>query len=170
MSSFISFYTNCIIFFNRITGALAALSIVASAIIVTEGILVRKLLGISTIWQIEASVILLIYATFVGAAHAQIDEKHLNVDLVIIHLNPKVREFILITASIITCIICGVLAWYAWPMWLESFLRNDHSESLWAPPLWIPYFFIPFGMSLLFLQYIAYFTTKFYKIKKNITD
>ncbi len=160
MNAIIDSYTGFINIVNRVTGAIAALALVSAAVIVTEGIIVRKLLGVSAIWQIEASVILLIYATFVGAAHAQMNEKHLNVDLLIDYLDTKTKEIVLLIVSIFSCIICAVLAWYAWPMWLESFLRNDHSESLWAPPLWIPYFFIPLGMSILFLQYIAHILKK----------
>ena len=166
MTSTWSRYKFIITLLNQITGAIAALAIVCAALIVTEGIIVRKIFGISTIWQIEASIILLIYATFVGAAHAQINEKHLNVDLVIVYLNPIIREYILIGVSIITCIICAIVTWYAWPMWWEALVRNDHSESLWAPPLWIPYFFIPFGMFLLFLQYIAHIGDRIAALKK----
>lgn len=149
------------------SGALAALSLVAAAIIVTEGVIVRKVLGVSTIWQIEASVYLLMYACFVGAAFAQMHEHHLNVDLVIVHLSARTRELTLIAVSIVTCLLCGVIAWYAWPMWWEAVVRNDHSESLWGPPLWIPYFFIPFGMSLLFLQYLVYIAQKISAVRSG---
>jgi TRAP-type C4-dicarboxylate transport system permease small subunit len=152
---------------SYITGWIAALSIVAAAFIVTEGVVARKVFGVSTIWQIEASVYLLIYACFVGAALAQMHEHHLNVDLVIIHLTPRIREITIIVVSIVSCIVCGIVAWYAWPMWWEAVVRNDHSESLWGPPLWIPYFFIPFGMSALFLQYIVYITQKIGVLKKG---
>ena len=152
---------------SYITGWIAALSIVAAAFIVTEGVVARKVFGVSTIWQIEASVYLLIYACFVGAALAQMHEHHLNVDLVIIHLTPRIREITIIVVSIVSCIVCGIVAWYAWPMWWEAVVRNDHSESLWGPPLWIPYFFIPFGMSALFLQYIVYITQKIVVLKKG---
>ncbi|MFH1242715.1 MAG: TRAP transporter small permease [Pseudomonadota bacterium] len=152
---------------SYVTGGLAALSLVAAALIVTEGIVVRKILGFSTIWQIEASVYLLMYACFAGAAFAQLHEHHLNVDLVIIHLGPRTREITLIIVSIVTCIVCGVISWYAWPMWWEAFIANQHSESLWGPPLWIPYFFIPFGMGLLFMQYVVYIVRKIVALKKG---
>jgi TRAP-type C4-dicarboxylate transport system permease small subunit len=145
---------------SYVTGGIAAMALVAAAIIITEGVVVRKVFGVSTIWQIEASVFLLMYACFVGAAFAQMHDHHLNVDLVIIHLTPRNREITLIGVSILSCIICAVIAWYAWPMWYEAFIRDDHSESLWGPPLWIPYFFLPFGMSLLFFQYIVYIMNK----------
>jgi TRAP-type C4-dicarboxylate transport system permease small subunit len=150
---------------SQITGAIAALCIVAAALIVTEGVLVRKILGVSTIWQIEASVFLLIFAVFAGAPLVQKNENHLNVDLVLIHLSPRTREITLIVVSIMSCLLSALLAWYAWPMWWESVVEDAHSESLWGPPLWIPYFFLPFGLSLLFLQYIVHIIQKIMRLR-----
>jgi TRAP-type C4-dicarboxylate transport system permease small subunit len=153
--------------FSSFTGGVAALCIVAAALVVTEGIITRKVFGLSAIWQIEASVFLLILATFVGAPFVQKHEHHLNVDLVLVHLSPKTREITLIVVSIIACILSGILAWFAWPMWWEAVVRNDHSYSLWGPPLWIPYFFIPFGMSLLLFQYIVHIIKKISSLRKG---
>ncbi len=140
---------------SRITGYLGALCVLAAALIVTEGVVVRKVLGWSTTWQIELSVFLLMYACFVGAAYAQTREGHLNVDLLIVYFSPRAREILIIVVSVLSWALCGLIAWYAWPMWWEAVVHNDHSESLWGPPLWIPYFFLPFGMTLLFLQYVV---------------
>jgi TRAP-type C4-dicarboxylate transport system permease small subunit len=155
---------------SQITGAIAALCILAAALIVTEGVLVRKILGVSTIWQIEASVFLLIFAVFAGAPFVQKHEHHLNVDLVLIHLSSRTREITLIVVSIISCLLSGLLAWYAWPMWWESIVENAHSESLWGPPLWIPYFFLPFGLSLLFLQYTIHIIQKITILRQGEID
>lgn len=149
-----------------LTGWIAALCLVGAALIVTEAVVVRKLFGISTIWQIEASVFLLIFTVFVGAPFVQKNEQHLNVDLVIIHLPPRVREITLIVVSVISCILAAVLSWYAWPMWWEALVHNEHSESLWGPPLWIPYLFLPLGMTLLFMQYIVYIWRKISKLRE----
>ena len=150
-----------------ITGWTAALCLVGAALVVTEAVVVRKILGISTIWQIEASVFMLIFTVFAGAPFVQKNEHHLNVDLVIIHLSPRTREITLIIVSIMTCFLAGILAWYAWPMWWEAVVNNEHSESLWGPPLWIPYLFLPLGMTLLFLQYIVFIRDKIVKLKKG---
>jgi TRAP-type C4-dicarboxylate transport system permease small subunit len=150
-----------------ITGWTAALSLVAAAIIVTEAVIVRKVFGVSTIWQIEASVFLLIFTVFVGAPFVQKNEHHLNVDLVLIHLSARTREIILIIVSIVSCLLAALLAWYAWPMWWESVVNKEHSESLWGPPLWIPYLFLPLGMTLLFLQYIIYIHGKITALRKG---
>lgn len=152
---------------TAITGWLSALCLVAAAFIITEAVVVRKIFGVSTIWQIEASVFLLIFTVFVGAAFVQKSEHHLNVDLLIINLAPRTREITLIVVSIISCILAGILAVYAWPMWWESAVNNEHSESLWSPPLWIPYLFLPLGMTLLFLQYIVHIRSKIEALKRG---
>lgn len=155
---------------TKITGWLAALCLVGAALIVTEAVVVRKLLGISTIWQIEASVFLLIFSVFVGAAFVQKNDQHLNVDLLIIHPPPRVREITLIGASVLTCILAAVLAWYAWPMWWDALIHHDHSESLWGPPLWIPYLFLPLGMTLLVMQYLVYIGRKIKKLRQEAME
>jgi len=123
---------------SKVTGLIGALCLLAAALVTTEGVLVRKILGWSTTWQVELSVFLLMYACFVGAAYGQLGEHHLNIDLLIIYLPPRVRETLLAVTGVLSCIICVAIAWYAWPMWWESVVRNDHRESLWGPPLWIP--------------------------------
>ena len=150
-----------------ITGWTAALSLVAAATIVTEAVIVRKIFGVSTIWQIEASVFLLIFTVFAGAPFVQKNEHHLNVDLVLIHLSARTREILLVIVSIISCLLAALLAWYAWPMWWETVVNNEHSESLWGPPLWIPYLFLPLGMTLLFFQYIIYIHGKITALRKG---
>ena len=155
MKQVLRYFTWIVNGLSSVTGWAAAICIVAAAFIVTEGVLVRKLLGASTIWQIEASVFLLICAVFVGAPFVQKSEHHLNVDLVLIHLSPRVRAITLIVVSILTLMLAAIIAWFAWPMWWEALKSNEHSESLWGPPMWIPYIFLPMGMTLLFLQYIV---------------
>lgn len=152
---------------TKITGWMAALCLVAAALIITEAVLVRKIFGVSTIWQIEASVFLLIFTVFVGAAFVQKNEHHLNVDLIIIRFPPKVREILLIGVSVISCILTAIIAWYAWPMWWETLINREHSESLWGPPLWIPYLFLPLGMTLLFLQYVVYIRNKIIALRDS---
>ncbi len=155
---------------SSITGVIAALCTGVAALIITEGVVVRKVFGLSAIWQIEASVFLLIFATFVGAPFVQKHEHHINVDLVLLLLSAKTRQLVIIIVSVLTCILSGIIGWFAWPMWWEAVVRNDHSMSLWGPPLWIPYFFVPFGMSLLFLLYIFYIIKKITSFKESEVD
>ncbi len=64
-------------------------------------------------------------------------------------------------------VLAAILAWHAWPMWWEAVSGNEHSESLWGPPSWIPYLFLPLGMTLLFLQYIVHIADKISALKRG---
>ncbi len=152
---------------SRFTGYLGALAILGAALVVSEGVVVRKVLGWSATWQIELSVFLLMYACFVGAAYAQTREGHLNVDLLLVYFSPKTREYLLLGAAVLSWALCGVIAWYAWPMWWEALVEGEHSESLWGPPLWIPYLFLPVGMTLLFLQYLVTIARRIRRIRER---
>ena len=55
-------------------------------------------------------------------------------------------------------------------MWWEAVVEKAHSESLWGPPLWIPYLFLPLGMSLLFLQYILFIIKKIRALQTDELD
>jgi TRAP-type C4-dicarboxylate transport system permease small subunit len=152
---------------SSVTGFVGGLAILVAAFVVTEGVVTRKVFGASAIWQIELSVFLLIYACFVGAAFGQKNEHHLNVDLAIVYLQPKTREIILLIMAVFSSVICFILAVFAWPMWWNALVRNEHSESLWGPPLWIPYLFLPLGASLLFLQYLVNIVRKSRALKRG---
>jgi TRAP-type C4-dicarboxylate transport system permease small subunit len=155
---------------TNITGWAAALCLVAAALIITEAVVARKVFGVSTIWQIEAAIFLLIFTVFVGAPFVQKNGHHLNVDLLIINLAPRTREIVLLAALIVSCVLAGIVAVYAWPMWWEALVKNEHSESLWGPPLWIPYLFLPLGMTLLFLQYIVNIIAKIKALRNGATE
>ncbi len=152
---------------SGVTGVVGGLAILASAVIITEGVIIRKAFGMSTTWQIEMAVFLLIYACFMGAPLGQKNDSHINVDMIIIHMRPPLREKILLVALIVACLISAVLAYYAWPMWWKALVKGEHSESLWGPPLWIPYLFLPLGMTLLTVQQLAQVTRKFRQIKSG---
>jgi TRAP-type C4-dicarboxylate transport system permease small subunit len=52
-------------------------------------------------------------------------------------------------------------------MWWGALIHHDHSASLWGPPLWIPYLFLPLGMTLLVMQYIVYIGRKIKKLRQD---
>jgi C4-dicarboxylate transporter DctQ subunit len=159
-----------VIVLSKVTGLIGAIFLLAAALVTTEGVLVRKILGWSTTWQIELSVFLLMYACFVGAAYAQMGEHHLNIDLLIIYLPPRIRDTLLVITGILSCVICVVIAWYAWPMWWDAVLLNEHSESLWGPPMWIPYLFLPLGLTLLFLQSVVQLRRKIIALRAGVYE
>ena len=48
-----------------------------------------------------------------------------------------------------------MLAVTGYGFWHQAWSKGWVSETVWAPPLWIPYLTVPLGMGLLALQYLA---------------
>jgi C4-dicarboxylate transporter, DctQ subunit len=149
---------------SEYTGYLAGFTILASALVLTEGVLTR-LFGGSVIWQNELSVYLLILSIFIGASYTQKRKGHLGVDLVTSHLAPKPRAIIALTGSVLGFLVCVILARYLWPYWWQQ--KGYSSGTFWNPSLVFPYILIPLGMTLLALEYIAFMYREYSDYRKG---
>ena len=140
--------------FNRLVYWMSALAILLSSLILTYEVVMRYFLKIPTIWEIESAIYLGVLATFMGAAYGQKDGAHINIDLVIRALPVGVRRKLERVTSFLSLLFCIYVAYKGWELFWEAFSKGWRSESLWGPPLAIPYFFLPFGLTLLSLQFI----------------
>lgn len=140
--------------FNRVMYWFSAVAILLSALILTYEVLMRYLFRIPTIWEIEAAIYLGVLATFMGAAYGLKDGAHINIDLVTRALPPRIQTRLYRMMSFISLLFCIYLSYKGWQLWWEAFSKGWRSESLWGPPLAIPYLFLPLGISLLSLQFI----------------
>jgi TRAP-type C4-dicarboxylate transport system permease small subunit len=140
--------------FNRVMYWFSAVAILLSSLILTYEVLMRYIFVIPTIWEIEAAVYLGVLATFLGAAYGLKDGAHINIDLVTRALPPRIQIRLYRMMSFISLLFCIYLSYKGWQLWWEAFSKGWRSESLWGPPLAIPYFFLPMGVSLLSLQFI----------------
>lgn len=143
---------------NRVSeasGIVCALSILVSAGVLTFEVITRYVLKTPTIWEIEFSVFLLIMATFVGAAYGLKNGAHIHIDLLTHLLPPRIQARLSLLTSLVALVFCALLALLGWEMWWEATSKGWRSDSLWGPPLWVPYLFLPLGMTLLCLQYLV---------------
>jgi TRAP-type C4-dicarboxylate transport system permease small subunit len=118
-------------------------------------VFVRYVLGASAIWQHEVVSFSLIGATFLGAPYVLMTKGHVNVDLLDHYVGEGARRALAIAASLVTIGFCGLIAWLSFGWWWDAWAGDWHNETVWAPPLWIPYAAMPIGMTLLTLQAIA---------------
>ena len=136
-------------------GLICAVLVLVSACVIVHEVVVRYILKLPTIWQVEFAVYNVIMATFVGAAFGQKHGAHINVDFLIDRFPPKTKRIVVIVYSFIGLIISLVLAVYAWPIWWEAVVQHHDTGTVWGPPLAWPFILLPLGMSLLALHYIA---------------
>jgi TRAP-type C4-dicarboxylate transport system permease small subunit len=140
--------------FNRVMYWVSAVAIVLSSLILTYEVVMRYFLKIPTIWEIESAIYLGILATFMGAAYGLKDGAHINIDLAIRALSSRARRGLERATSFLALVFCAYVAFKGWELFWEAFSKGWRSESMWGPPLAIPYLFLPLGMTLLSLQFL----------------
>lgn len=144
-------------FLSTLGGAVAVCLLLLALFAVCHLVFVRYVLGASAIWQHEVVSFSLIGATFLGAPYVLMTKGHVNVDILAHYLGPGGRRVLATIGSLVTIGFCGLIAYLSVGWWWEAWAGDWHNESVWAPPLWIPYAAMPLGMGLLTLQAIADF-------------
>lgn len=142
---------------NAITGFtfnVAAVSLVAGCFVLTAGVIIRYVTGQSLIWQDEVSIFLIAGAVYLGAASVQAARGHIGIELFGRHASPNAVWLRGLVVDALVLTFCMIFAWKAGTMLREAWLEGQTSHSVWAPPLWIPYGILTFGMTLLALQVV----------------
>lgn len=155
---------------SEVSGIACAVSILLSAAVLTYEVVMRYLLKTPTIWEIEFSVYLLIMATFVGAAYGLKNGAHINIDLITHFLAPRARARLALLTSFFSLVFCLLITGMGWSMWWEAAAKGWRSDSLWGPPLWISYLFLPLGMTLLSLQYLVHLSSLWREVQRGAEE
>lgn len=140
---------------SRAAATVASLMIVVAALVVCQMVFVRYVLGDSTYWQTEFVTFMLIGATLLASPYVLHERGHVNVDLLPMLLGPKGKLALALIGNFIAFAFIVIVAYTGFMLWLEYYETGWRSYTVWAPRLWIPMTFLPLGMILLALQYIA---------------
>lgn len=138
--------------FNEWVMLASTIALLGAAGILTLGVLFRYFLKISTDWQDEASVFLLVGATFMCCAYVQSYRGHVGIDALASILPASVNRIRKIFVDIASFAFCTFFTWKSWTLFHEALVGGQTTSSSFAPPLWIPYSLMASGMSLLSLQ------------------
>lgn len=138
---------------SELAGYSSAFLILASVLVIGYGVVLRYVVGASTVWQTELSIYFLIYASFVGAAYGLRHGDHVAVDLVVVRLPEPVRNLIAFLAAVLGFLLVVVVAVLGFAFWWDVVESGRRSGTAWNPPLAYPYVILPVGMTVLALQY-----------------
>tara|TARA_B110000305_G_scaffold37550_1_gene37890 strand:+ start:307 stop:780 length:474 start_codon:yes stop_codon:yes gene_type:complete len=136
-------------------GLVAATMIVISVLITCQMIFIRYFLNGSTIWHTEAVVYMMVSATLLGLPYVQKLKGHVSVELVPIMLPPPARKGLMMVSYLAAIAILSVMTFYSAEIVHLSYIRGWTSDTVWGPPLWIPYLTMPVGFGLFALQLLA---------------
>jgi TRAP-type C4-dicarboxylate transport system permease small subunit len=154
-SQLLSWAHKALTIINKLIIACASLALIAASVILSYSVMVRALLRAPTYWQDEASVFLLVGATFMTAAYVQSERGHVAIEAVTSLLSARMNHFRTMIVDLATLAFCLFFSWKSWTLWHEAVVDGQISSSTWGPPLWIPYSLMAVGMSLLCLQLIV---------------
>lgn len=133
---------------------LGMLALLAASAILTYSVFSRYFFKASTNWQDEAAVFCLVGATFLCGAYVQSFRGHIGIEAVAGYLPARVNHIRLLFIDILSALFCTFFGWKSWTLWYEAWADNYTTSSSWAPPLWVPYFLMASGITLLALQIV----------------
>ena len=148
-------FIGAVAWLSRLGGITAAALLLAAVLVICQMVFVRYVLQGSAIWQHEFATFSLIGATFVGAPYVLLTRGHVYVDLLPHYLGRRGRFAFALLAGLVSLAFCALLAGYGFAFWHQAWVNDWHAETVWRPPLWVPYFAVPLGMGLLALQSLA---------------
>src|SRR3954463_16468127 len=137
---------------NTAIVVLAALALIAACVILSTSVLGRALFHSPNYWQDEAAVFLLVGATFMTAAYVQGQRGHIGIEAFIGLLSPLINRIRLWLVDVASLVFCAFFSWKSWTLAHEAWVDGQVTNSMWSPPLAIPYVLMALGMSLLCLQ------------------
>ena len=137
---------------NKAVIFVSMLALVAAASILTYSVVTRYFLKSATDWQDEASVFLLVGATFMCGAYVQSFRGHIGIEAIASLLPKSLNRARLAFIDIATLVFCVFFSWKSWTLFHEAWAEGHTSSSSWAPSLAIPYGLMAAGMTLLSLQ------------------
>jgi len=137
---------------NSIIVVIAAIALVAACVILSYSVLGRALFHSPNYWQDEAAVFLLVGATFMTSAYVQQQRGHIGIEAFVALLSPTVNRVRLWLVDVASLLFCAFFAWKSWTLAHEAWVEGQVSNSMWSPPLAIPYVLMATGMTLLCVQ------------------
>jgi TRAP-type C4-dicarboxylate transport system permease small subunit len=137
---------------NNIIVVLAAIAMISACAILSYSVVGRALFHSPNYWQDEAAVFLLVGATFMTSAYVQQQRGHIGIEAFVGLLSPMVNRVRLWLVDLVSLLFCAFFAWKSWTLAHEAWVDGQVSNSMWSPPLAIPYVLMAIGMTLLCVQ------------------
>ena len=139
---------------GRLSDACAALAAVllAIAVLIVCYLIVRRGLGYSSYWEIEASIYFTVAATFLASPYTLKTGGHVSVDLLPSLVPERARHVLLTVLRLIGIVVCLYLAFEGIRLTHDAILTDERSISMWRPVRWPMYAMLPVGMVLTALQ------------------
>ena len=137
-----------------ISSRLSGWCIFAMMLLVTAGVLSRRLLQYPLVFSDEYSGYLMVFCVFLGGSFTLRQNAHIRVNILVSRLKPRRQLLLRIITSFLSLIFCGVLFWQTVELVIYYRQTGQAALSILETPTWIPALIVPLGLSILFLQIV----------------
>ena len=144
---------------NNVIVVFAAIALIAACVVLSYSVIGRAVFHMANYWQDEAAVFLLVGATFMTSAYVQSQRGHVSIEAFVGLLTPKANRIRLWLVDVASFAFCTFFAWKSWTLAHEAYVDGQVSNSMWSPPLAIPYVLMALGMTLLCVQILLQIVT-----------
>jgi TRAP-type C4-dicarboxylate transport system permease small subunit len=133
-----------------LTRAAAGIFLIASIALNFVNIVGRYFFSVSVPWAEEIMLFLMVGCVFTGCCAVAWDGRQIRMDVVLMMLPPKVRDFFNVLAQLVLIATAVAVAVFAWPVITQLAAFDERSQAAYFP-LVIPQAMIPIGYTLMAL-------------------
>jgi TRAP-type mannitol/chloroaromatic compound transport system permease small subunit len=130
--------------------------ILASALVSSGNAVVRYTFDVSSNGWLEIQWYLFSAVFLLGAAYTLLRNEHVRIDLVVGRLSDRGQAWVDILGGLFFLLpMAIIIGWLAWPVFIESWVRNEQSSDAGGLIRWPVKLLIPVGFMLLALQGVS---------------
>lgn len=129
--------------------------VVLLMIVMVYEVIMRYFVNKPSVWSLEMSTYSLVAIAWLAAGYTLKEGRHIRVDLVILHVGEKARVLLLMVASFLGTVYCGILTWQSLLLVMRSYELSAKSETPWAVPLAFPQFLVTSGVFVWGLRFLV---------------
>lgn len=148
--------------FCEVIAKAAGWIIVVIMVITVYDVVMRYFFSATTAWAYELAGLLLPFIWLLAGGYLLTTDFHVRMDVLYHRLSPRKQAITELVTYMLFFLYCGLLLYYGWDKFWVSFLRHEHSRTMWAPPLWPFRAAIPVGAGLILLAGIAKYIRNLY--------
>jgi TRAP-type mannitol/chloroaromatic compound transport system permease small subunit len=148
--------------FNEWVGKIFGLIIIPIVGIIVFEVIMRYAFNAPTIWVNELSWYLFGAMFLFGGAYASKTKSHVNVDILLIHISPKAKAILNLITYWFAFLFLVIVIWKGAQIAALSIEANEHSHTIWGPPVWGVKLMVPIGAFLMLVQTLAWYIRDIY--------
>src|SRR5580692_9623368 len=127
-----------------VTRTVSGICLLASVAINFVNIIGRYFFSVSIPWAEEIMLFLMVGCVFTGCCAVAWDGRQIRMDVVLMMLPPKLREFFNLLSQLVLIVTACAVAVFAWPVITQLAAFDERSQAAYFP-LVIPQVMIPIG-------------------------